>query len=86
MVAADPGPEPVAYHAKRKRQREHLGHALDRKGSVGLTGYELLPVHGRNGDAEMPDIDGGELRDVVGDLAALGVRGDLPVDVVHQRL
>ena len=85
-LAADPVPQPVADHAERERQREHLGDALDGEGGIGLAGHVLLPVHRRDGDAEMPDIDGGELGNVVGDLAALGMRGDFTVDVVHQRL
>ncbi len=35
--------KPVADHAERERQREHLGDALDGEGGIGLAGH-VLPV------------------------------------------
>ena len=71
-LAPDPLPQRVADLAERQRQGEHLGNALDRKGLVGVAGHQHAPVIGDDGDAEFLRIDLAELRNIGGDVAAIG--------------
>ena len=65
---------------------EDLGDALDREGQIGVAGGMDRAVEGDDREAEVPRVDAGELRDIVGDLAFAEAGREGGVDLVDDRL